>query len=629
MLPRRPFWVTILDIALIVSASAALVIALGGRTRLSIGNLQISLRSPVNALAIAAACGLLRLFVGGRVRLLPALPIPAIAPLIAERDRFAAWTGASRSVLVLGAVAVAGSLVWIAPHLLHIRDVPDAGDPLFSAWRIARFAHQLTHDPRHLFDGNTFYPLPLTLTYSDATVLESLLGTPFIVAGVDPLVVANALTLLAFPANGLAFFYAAWRLTGDPRAALVAGLVGAWYPFHAEHYSHIELQWSMFVPLAIVTMMRMLAAPGWRTGLLFGASVAAQCLASMYIGVMLVSFLVPFAAVIALAWQVRPSRTLLRAGAGAAAVLLPAAMALGVPFLASRAARGDRATFEVSEGSALPSDYGKAHIRLVTYQGQGGRGHHPERELFPGTTPLALAAIGLVPPLSGGAIATIVAGAITFDWSLGLKGLTYDDLYKRSAIYRGMRVPARFSVVVGAALALLAGYGARRVLQVVRTDGLRTTLCVAMAAIVLVDLHLDPRLVRYPHRIPEIYQQVTPSMVLAELPRLHDVDYMYFSTSHWAHLLSGYTGFVPFQEQVERGLNRFPAPDGIAALREQGATHLTYNCAFEGDRDRCAEVFRQLDANPSLELVATETWESAPIALYRFKQPGPEDARSR
>ena len=96
--------------------------------------------------------------------------------------------------------------------------IPDPGDPLFSAWRIARLAHQLTTDPAHLFDGNIYHPLPLTLTYSDATLLQGLLGAPFILAGADPLVVSNALMLLAFPGCGLAFFYAAWRLTGEPDA---------------------------------------------------------------------------------------------------------------------------------------------------------------------------------------------------------------------------------------------------------------------------------------------------------------------------------------------------------------------------------------------------------------------------
>ena len=43
-----------------------------------------------------------------------------------------------------------------------------------------------------------------------------------------------------------------WRLTRDTLAATIAGLMGAWYPFHAEHYSHLELQWFMFCPLAMM-----------------------------------------------------------------------------------------------------------------------------------------------------------------------------------------------------------------------------------------------------------------------------------------------------------------------------------------------------------------------------------------
>src|SRR5918996_1165762 len=74
---------------------------------------------------------------------------------------------------------------------------------------------------------------------------------PLIVSGGDPLIVANLLFFLAFPACGLAFFLAAWRLTLDVRAAVVAGVAGAWYPFHCEHYSHLGLQWFMVVPLAL------------------------------------------------------------------------------------------------------------------------------------------------------------------------------------------------------------------------------------------------------------------------------------------------------------------------------------------------------------------------------------------
>jgi hypothetical protein len=618
-LPARAFWVTLLDAALIISASAAVVILLGGRGRIDIGGMRISLRAATNLLMFSAGFAALRLWLGQGLRPLPALGRADGSYLEAERARFAAPQAAGRAVWFYAAATLLGSLVWILPHLRHPRMVPDAGDPVFSAWRIARLAHQLVTDPRHLFDGNIFYPLPLTLTYSDATALEGLLGAPFVLAGADPLLVANVLTLLAFPACGLAFFYTVWRLTGEPDAAFLAGLVGAWYPFHAEHYSHLELQWVMFAPLAIVTGLRMLAQPRVATGLRFGAAVSAQWFASMYLGVMLLAFLAPFLVVIALARRVRPSRQVLVASAAAAAIVLPAFAGLGLPYVMSRATRGERGLSEVSDGSAAPADYGRAHVRMVTYQWRGGRGHRTERELFPGTSTIALAATGMIPPLSGAAIATIVAGSLTFDWSLGLKGLTYDDIYKRSSVFRGMRVPARFSVIVGAALALLAGYGARRILRLARAPAARALLCSALGLLVLFDLRVDPRLEPYRATIPSIYSRVTPDMVLAELPVEHQVDYMYFSTRHWARLLGGYSGYPGYSDTLMDGWKAFPSPASIDHFRRLGATHLTYNCALEERQNRCGPTFEELDGNPALELIASERWERADVRLYRIK----------
>jgi hypothetical protein len=623
MVPPRPqsrtFWITLFDAGLIIAASAAIVIVLGGRTRIHVAGVRVSLLSTTNFFILMAGLGALRLWLGRGLRPLPAVPLPDRVLIDAERERFDAHEPPGREVWLYAVAALLGSLVWIVPHLLDLRQVPDPGDPLFSAWRIARLAHQLANDPRHLFDGNQFYPLPLTLTYSDSTFLEGLIGAPFVLAGLDPLIVSNALTLIAFPACGLAFFYAAWRLTGDPRAALVASLIGAWYPFHAEHYSHLELQWVMFVPLAIVAALRMLAAPRRSTGVVFGATVAAQWLASMYVGVMLMSFLLPFLVVVAVGWRTRPSRQLATALVAAGAIVLPAVAGLAVPYMKARETRGERSRYEASEGSALPSDYGSTHFRMTTYASHSRQGNRGERELYPGTTTLALGGIGMVPPLGAAAIATIVAGALTFDWSLGFKGLTYDDLYNRSVVHRGMRVPARFSVVVGAALALLAGYGARRLLRLGRTPAARAAICAGLAVVVLFDLRMDPRLQPYYATIPSIYNRVTPDMVLVELPRSHDFDYMYFSTRHWAHLIGGYSGFMPIDDALEASLKAFPEPAAIDALHRRGATHLTYNCALETNRVRCEHTLELLEANPALELVAGERWEKAEVRLYRFK----------
>ena len=618
----RPILLTLLDAGLIVAGSAALVILLGGGTRFDVAGVRVSLRGVGNLLLLSGSLAALRLAAGRRFPLLPALGRPDRARIEAERQRFATPEPATPLVWACAAATLLGSLTWILPHLADLRQVPDPGDPLFSAWRLARLAHQLTTDPARLFDGNIFFPLPLTLTYSDATVLQGLIGAPFILAGADALLVANALTLAAFPACGLAFFYAAWRLTSEPRAALVAGLLGAWHPFHAEHYSHLELHWVMFVPLAIVAALRMLAAPGWRTGLGLGAAVAAQWLASMYVGVMLMSFLVPFVVVVWLAWRVRPSWRVAGALATAGAIVLPAVLGLGIPYLKTREARGERGLEEVWSGSALPGDYADTHIRMrsdLWHLWHSGKGNRNERELFPGVSTLALAGLGLAPPLTGAAVATAIAGAITFDWSLGFNGLTYDDLYKRSVVHRGMRVPARFSVVVGAALALLAGFGARRLIRLGRSPAAHNAIGATLAVLVLFDLRFDARLQPYYGSIPSIYARVTSDMVLAEYPREHDTDYMYFATRHQARLLGGYSGFVPNQPELWAAFDALPGPAGVAALRQLGATHLTYNCRFERRERSCAWMTDQFDGNPTLELVASERWEGKEVRLYRFR----------
>jgi hypothetical protein len=236
--------------------------------------------------------------------------------------------GRRRDVAVYAAITVLLSTLWILPHAAHLRQVPDRGDPIFSAWRLARFAHQLRHDPGRLFDGNIFHPRPWTLAYSDATLLEGAVGAPLIWAGVDPLLAANGLFLLAFPLCGLAFFHAGRRLTGDPRAGLMTGVLGAWYPFHAEHYSHLELQWFMFLPLAFVAAVDLLAAPSWRRGLQLGALIALQCLASLYLGLMLVMTLVPLGAVILLRHKASTDVGDRRRGRGACARRRAASCAL-------------------------------------------------------------------------------------------------------------------------------------------------------------------------------------------------------------------------------------------------------------------------------------------------------------
>jgi len=539
-------------------------------------------------------------------------------PADGERELFAASAPVSREIVLYAVATLVGSTIWLWPHLLHFSQVPDRGDPIFSAWRLARVAHQLATDPTHVFDGNSFYPLPLTLTYSDATILQAILGAPLIWIGVKPLIVTNLLFFVAFPACGLAFFYVAWQFTRDPRAALVAGLLGAWYPFHSEHYSHFELQWFMFVPLACLALLRVLARPTLAAGLLFGLVVSAQWLASMYIGIMLMTMLVPFALTVVTGWRVVPSRALVQSLLVAVVVVLASCLITGLPYVRSRAARGDRTIEDLRPGSATVSDYGATHRRLASYRWHSRAANQPERELFPGASPVLLATIGAF--ASWGTLSTAIAitGALAFECSLGLNGPTYRALYEWVMPYRGMRVPARFSVLVGSCLILLSAFGTRSLLRRVGTRG-RDAVFAAIIGFVLLDLRVTTPLVDYWPSSPGLYQSVTSDMVLAEFPTGHEIDYMYFSTEHWAHLIGGYSGFIPVDPELDRARAAFPSPESLASMRGRGATHLTYNCSFERSQERCQNTLRQLDQAPSLSLVADHTWNGADARLYRFR----------
>ena len=524
-------------------------------------------------------------------------------------------SGGRREIIACGALAVVLSFLWIWPQAVHLRQVPDRGDPVFSAWRLARVAHQLRSDPAHLFDGNIFHPRRWTLAYSDATLLQGALAAPLLWAGIEPLIAANLMLVLAFPLCGLAFFYAAWRLTRSPPAALVAGVLGACYPFRAEHLSHLELQWFMFAPLAIVATLESLADPNWRRGCAVGVLIALQCLASMYFGLMLATTLLPIVA--AGVWRHRKTLVLPRLAAWAAGtccVVIPFATLLSMPYAHAGAEHGERPESEIELGSARPGDYLKTSRRLTTYRWNPRAGNMPERALFPGVTTLALAGAGVT-----SMTAPLVVGCIaTFDWSLGLNGATYRWLAATIGPYRSIRVPARFAALLGTILILLSACGARRMLAG-RSRRTQMALTAAMLVMIGWDTRLTLELTDYYSGAPAFFTRLGPDSVVAALPAGHEIDYVYFSTAGWNRMLRGYSGFIPIDDAVDGAIATFSEPASLDLLKSRGATHLTYVCAFERSAERCRHNVEALSERPALELIAEETWQGATARLYRFK----------
>jgi hypothetical protein len=180
----------------------------------------------------------------------------------------------------------------------------------------------------------------------------------------------------------------------------------------------------------------------------------------------------------------------------------------------------------------------------------------------------------------------------------------YRALYEYVPGFGGLRVPARFAMIVILMLSVLGGYGAAWL--AVRRWG-RVALALAGAFFFVEATHLpyvvngmspsarfnlpEARLYR-PARAPGVYKEAAllpPDSVLVELPLGYpdfDLRAMYYSLVHHRPILNGYSGFFPVSYgRLTFALNEWPRhPDvSLQAVREGGATHaIVHEGAFHG-----------------------------------------------
>jgi hypothetical protein len=246
------------------------------------------------------------------------------------------------------------------------------------------------------FDANIFHPLPLTLAYSDHLIAQAIQIGPLHLLAANPILCYNLLFLSTFALSGLGMYLLVRELTGNPRAAFVAGFLFAFAPYRLTQASHLQVLSSQWMPFVLYGLLRYFETQ--RITPLAGAALAliAQNLSSGYYLLVFAPFAVAFGI-----WQVA-IRTLWRywrvwAHLAAAAVIV---LALTAPFLAPYAAvRAQgfvvRTTTEVSRFSADVYSYATAFPEQPVWGSTVQAFPKPEGELFPGLVPLLLAAIGL------------------------------------------------------------------------------------------------------------------------------------------------------------------------------------------------------------------------------------------
>ena len=540
-------------------------------------------------------------------------------------------------------------MVLLHDQMRHLDSVPDFGDPLFSIWRVAWVNHQIFADPRHLFDANIFYPERLTLTLSDPVILPALTAGPLLAIGLPPVVVYNLLLLSGFWFSGIAVYLLVSRLTGSPQAAFVAGLIYECCGFRFDHYSHLELQMTQWMPLALLALHMLLGRdsgfgtresnpgnprdPGssrvpsrgrWVSAIALAITGVAQLYSSMYYA----AFFLVYATAIGIGLLIvhrPPLRRLVVPLGIAAAVAVVLALPLVRAFAAAEPMKGARGVNEVAYYSAKPSDYLRASKYSVVWRDRLRR-PAPERTLFPGAASLVLAAVGIAPPVSAMRLVYTAGLLVSFDGSLGLNGISYRVFYRWLSPFRGIRSPARFGAIVALTLAILAGFGVHRMLAWRRSRLYQQATFAALVVFVMIDAWPALSLRPVWKAPPAIYDvlKYTPKVVIAEMPMLDDetsnIPFMYFSLWHWATMVNGYSGFIPRSyAEFHKQMIFFPDRTSIEALRSRGVRYVSVNCGlvYPG----CQELMDAMRRDTRLRLTSNVQWNNNTVQLYEVLAP--------
>jgi hypothetical protein len=316
------------------------------------------------------------------------------------------WRPTHPAGAALSYVLVTAAFTWpLVTGLTHL--VPwDLGDPLLNDWILAWHYHQagrlLSGDLSALatwWHPPIFHPAPYALGYSELLVTQALLGAPVHGLTGNLLLTYNVLFLASFVLSALGAFLLVRQLTGDARAAWLAGLLYGFALYRVGQGPHIQVLHAQWAPFALWFVHRWLDHGRWRDALLGGVALAAQNLSNGYYLFYLALLLPPW-----VLWQLWTRGRLFDRRAWNGIVVVAAlGTALTVPFMYPYLQL--RADGQATRPLAAVAYYGADTFAWVTANDQlrlwGWMRTlpRPEGDLFPGAVPLMLALVALLTTL--------------------------------------------------------------------------------------------------------------------------------------------------------------------------------------------------------------------------------------
>ena len=496
-------------------------------------------------------------------------------------------------------------------------------DEWLNAWAVSWIAHQVPRNPLDLFGANMFYPADEALAYTEPLIVPGLMGAPLRWLGATPMLTHNLLVLAGLTLTGLAMYWLVVAWTGDPWAGLLAGALLAFSTALFTRLAHLQILHLYPLPLALLSLDRLLRHGRARDAVWLGACVLCAALTSGYLAVFVTTAL--GSALLARApglWSRHGAGVLVRLSA-AAVVTLTILYVLLRPYLEMQVPR--LATDASSIGAALLAYVSTAadlHYELWSH----AVFHRAPRAMFPGAVALALAGAafftrGRAPRGVRRMLLGVAGGGLLL--SLGSLTPVYDWASTVIPPMQSLRAPSRFGTLVVFAVAALAGLGLAALRRAV-SPRWGVAGAVGLLAVATVECLHAPIPYRTVDWSPPIHRALAAAELgpVAELP-LHyggqfhrNAWYLLASTNHWRPLVTGFGNSRPRgYDDIARLAATFPSVLAVARLQALGVKHAVVHVSRYPRSAGLRADLADLGGRSDVVLVA----EVGPDRMYRIR----------
>jgi hypothetical protein len=491
----------------------------------------------------------------------------------------------SEAVIVVFA-AIVTACVFTYPYIVNFSNAGriDTNDGRWSIWVVSWVAHALTTDPASILRANIFYPHDNALAFSEGNLVGGAMAVPAWLVTKNPYAAHNFFFIATFVLSSIATYYLVRHLTGDWRAAAIAGILFAYSPFAFARQAHSQLLLIGFLPWSMLAFHRFVDRLSVARAIELGVVLWLTGLACAYYGIFAGGMVALGTVMLSITrghWK-QPRYWLLVAVAAAVCIGLTAPLFL--PYLRMQDTTGFARQLDGSYSANLSAwliSSAWAHRWWAPWVADASE------VLFPGIIATLFGIWGAyLWRHKDVAWFYMTAGVIAFWTTFGPQAGLYTLFYYTIPVFSFLRAPSRTGIVVTLCLVVLA---APALIKLLHRAPARTRYAGASAmfgvlfALAIADTYRAPLRMREAAPLPNVYRTLArmPRGPVIELPYWSDriayhrhAEYMLDSAYHWQPLINGYSDHIPqdFRDRA-RPLSGFPSRESFAILETLGARY--------------------------------------------------------